>query len=230
MFVGLLVAGTVVGIIVLLVALFMQRGREGLDLSPRGLLRAYLYAGSFAGLVALVFGLAAIGNFVLASAAGNDVVYGAPPVPRPAIAPACPPNFPNCPQPPSPNEELRRQADQNERRRNEDLVRGITFSIFGAVFYGAHYLARRAIVGPDEQGGGLRRAYLMLGTAVFGLATVVLVPTGLYQLLANAILPASPDIFRQGVSDSLMPGLVSLVVWLVFLRLVVSDFRRGASG
>ena len=97
MFVGLVVAGTVVGIIVLLVALFIQRGREGLDLSPRGLLRAYLYAGSFAGLVALVFGLAAIGNFVLASAVGNDVVYGAPPVPRPAIAPACPPNIPNCP-------------------------------------------------------------------------------------------------------------------------------------
>ena len=226
MFVGLVAAGAALGVLVLIVALFVQRGREGIDLSPRGLLRAYLYAGSFAGLVALVFGLAAVGNFVLASAAGNDVVYGAPPVPRPAIAPACPPNFPNCPQPPSPDEQLKRQAEQNERRRNEDLLRGITFTVFGAVFYGAHYAARRGIVGADEQ-GGLRRAYLMLGTAVFGLATVVLVPTGLYQLLANAILPASPDIFRQGVSDSLMPGLVSLVVWLVFLRLVVADFRRG---
>ncbi len=226
MFVGLVAAGAALGVLVLIVALFVQRGREGIDLSPRGLLRAYLYAGSFAGLVALVFGLAAVGNFVLASAAGNDVVYGAPPVPRPAIAPACPPNFPNCPQPPSPDEQLKRQAEQNERRRNEDLLRGITFTVFGAVFYGAHYAARRGIVGADEQ-GGLRRAYLMLGTAVFGLATVVLVPTGLYQLLANAILPASPDIFHQGVSDSLMPGLVSLVVWLVFLRLVVADFRRG---
>jgi len=225
-FVGLVAAGAALGVLVLIVALFVQRGREGIDLSPRGLLRAYLYAGSFAGLVALVFGLAAVGNFVLASAAGNDVVYGAPPLPRPAIAPGCPPNFPNCPQPPSPDEQLKRQAEQNERRRNEDLLRGITFTVFGAVFYGAHYAARRGIVGADEQ-GGLRRAYLMLGTAVFGLATVILVPTGLYQLLANAILPVSPDIFRQGVSDSLMPGLVSLVVWLVFLRLVVTDFRRG---
>lgn len=228
MFVALIAAGAVAGVLVLLIALFVQRGREGLDLSPRGLLRAYLYAGSFAGLVALVFGLAAIGNFVLASATGNDVVYGAPPVPRPAIAPACPPNFPNCPQPPPVDEQLRRQAEQNERRRNEDLLRGVTFTVFGAVFYGAHYAARRGLVGSDEQ-GGLRRAYLMLGTAVFGLATVVLVPTGLYQLLANTILPAAPDTFRQGVADSLMPGLVSLVAWVVFLRLVVSDFRRGTS-
>jgi len=152
-FVGLVAAGAALGVLVLIVALFVQRGREGIDLSPRGLLRAYLYAGSFAGLVALVFGLAAVGNFVLASAAGNDVVYGAPPVPRPAIAPACPPNFPNCPQPPSPDEQLKRQAEQNERRRNEDLLRGITFTVFGAAFYGAHYAARRGIVGAERWSG-----------------------------------------------------------------------------
>jgi hypothetical protein len=226
-FVGLVAAAAVVTALVLVGVLFVQRGREGLELTPRNLLRTYLYAGSFGGLAALVFGIAAIGNFALAAVAGNDVVYGAPPVPRPAIAPACPPNFPNCPQPPPVEELLRRQAEQTERRRNEDLLRGITFTVFGGLFYAAHYVARRALLGADEAQSGARRAYLMVGTAVFGLATIVLVPTGLYQLLANAILPTTADTFRPAVADSLMPGLVSLIVWLLFLRLVVTDFRRG---
>jgi len=227
MFVGLVAAAAIVAALALVAVLFIQRGREGIDLTPRNLLRTYLYAGSFAGLAAFVFGVAALGNFALAAAAGSDVVYGAPPVPRPAIAPACPPNFPNCPQPPSVEDQLKRMSEQNERRRNEDLLRGVTFTVFGGLFYAAHYASRRALVGAEETQSALRRAYLMVGTAVFGLATVVLVPTGLYQLLANAILPVTADTFRPGVGDSLMPGLVSLIVWLVFLRLVVTDFRRG---
>ena len=174
MFVGLVAAAAVVAALALVAVLFIQRGREGIDLTPRNLLRTYLYAGSFAGLAAFVFGVAALGNFALAAAAGSDVVYGAPPVPRPAIAPACPPNFPNCPQPPSVEDQLKRMAEQNERRRNEDLLRGVTFTVFGGLFYAAHYASRRALVGAEETQSALRRAYLMVGTAVFGLATVVL--------------------------------------------------------
>src|SRR4026209_2641409 len=68
--------------------LVFPRGREGFDLSGNTVLRAYLYLGSFAGVIALAFGLSALLNGVLASAVGNQIVYGGAPVP--AIAPACP--------------------------------------------------------------------------------------------------------------------------------------------
>ncbi len=226
MFVGVAIAATVVGVIVLAIALFLQRGREPIDLSPRNLLRTYLYAASFAGLIALVFGLAALGNYALAQVAGNEFVYGGTPVPPRAVPAPCPPGAVGCVNPPTPEDQLQRQREQNERRRNEELLRGLSFTVFGAVFYGAHFAARRGIAA-EERRSGLRRAYLMLGTATFGLATIVLVPTGVYQALANAILPRSGDFFRPGVADSLSPGIVSLVVWLIFLRLVVSDFRGG---
>ena len=225
MFTGIAIASSVVGVFVLLVVLFVQRGREGVDTSPRALLRAYLYAASFAGLVALVVGLGALLNWGIASTAGYEVVYGGSP--RPAIARACPPGTVDtkCPEQPDQAEIERQQNEQRRRQVGEELLRGVTFTIFGAIFYGAHYVARRSVVGADEAGSGLRRAYLMLGTTVFGLATVILVPTGLYQLLANAIIETSPEVYRSGIADSFSPGVVSLVVWLAFLRLVVRQSR-----
>src|SRR6266511_2526444 len=54
MLVGVLVALGVLGAIALLVVLFLQRGRDGMDLSLGGLLRVYLYLASLAGVIALL--------------------------------------------------------------------------------------------------------------------------------------------------------------------------------
>ena len=64
----------------------------------------------------------------------------------------------------------------------DDLIRGITFTAFGALFWGAHYLARRGVMATDELTSGLRRGYLMLGTVIFGITTVILLPTVLICL------------------------------------------------
>lgn len=227
MFTSVVIGGAVLSMAVLLVVLFVQRGREGVDLSPRTLLRTYLYAASFAGLVALVIGLSSFLSWGIAQAAGADVVYGG--TPKPMIARPCPPAVTGCVEPNV--EEIRRQQEEQQRRQvGEELLRGITFTVIGAVFYGAHYAARRGIVGAEESRGALRRGYLMVGTAVFGLATIVLVPTGLYQLLANAILETPENVYRPGIGDSFAPGVVSLVVWLVFLRLVVAETRIARTG
>jgi hypothetical protein len=226
-FTAIAISASVLAVVVLVVLAFVQRGREGIDLSPRTLLRAYLYAASFAGLVALVVGLASLFNWGIAQVAGADVVYGGQP--RPALVRTCPPGVTGCVEPPQ--EEIdrqRRQLDEQRRRQvGEELLRGITFTVLGGVFYGAHYAARRSVVDADERRSSLRRAYLMFGTAVFGLATIVLVPTGLYQLLANTLLETPSDVYRQGIAESFAPGLVSLGVWLVFLRLVVGETRRS---
>src|SRR5438067_11003788 len=87
MLVGVLTALGVLGAIGLLVVLFVQRGRDGIDLSLGGLLRLYLYLASLAGVIAFAIGVAGVISYVLAAAFGLDVIFGGP---RPHNAPAVP--------------------------------------------------------------------------------------------------------------------------------------------
>jgi hypothetical protein len=186
----------------------------------------YLYIASMAGIIVLVVGLSGILTVGFAAAFGNAFVYGD----SSSIAP------PACPQTGDPGvkcvpvgqpdfvDQRQRELD---RRRADDLIKGSTFTVFGAVFWGAHFLARRGVMGADEPVSGLRRGYLMLGTVIFGIATVILLPTGVYQALSYLILPADNGIYRPGVGDALPGGLVTLPIWLIFLWLVVRDLRAA---
>ena len=218
---GVLTAFAVLGGLVLVAVLFMQRGRDGVDLSIGGLLRAYLYLGSLAGVVVFAVGVAGILSYVLAAGFGLDVIYGGP-VPQPAIAPApCPPNT-VCP----PIEVFRSPIDDRVRRHGEDLVRGVTFLLFGGVFWVAHWLARRNLGRADEALSGLHRAYLMLGTAIFGIATIGLLPMGIFQALSFAVMPTETNVYyRPGAGDALSGGLAALPIWLAYLWLVLRTIR-----
>jgi hypothetical protein len=224
MAVAVFVPLAILALLIFLVVLFVQRGRDGVEFAPQTLFRAYLYIGSFAGVVALAFGLSALLNAGLAYAAGGEVVYGGTPFPaRPAVI--CPPGTIDCPQQPSADVIVAQQLAEHERRRAEDLVRGITFTLFGGTFWLVHWLARNRPPYGDQ--GVLQRSYFMLGTAVFGIATVVLLPTGIYQALSNWLVPRDPSFFRQGVGDSLTAGVVSLAIWLLYLRLAMEGLRGG---
>ena len=83
------------------------------------------------------------------------------------------------------------------------------------------------MIGADEGHSGLRRAYLMLGTVIFGLSTIVLLPMGIYQALSYLILPAADGVYRQGAGESLSGGVVTLPVWLIYLWPVVRDARAA---
>jgi hypothetical protein len=220
MVLGVLFPIAILGLLALGAAVLFRRGGEGVDLGPRSLLRFYLYIASIAGILTLVVGLSGILNAGLAAAFGPGFVYGAQPVP--AMARPCPPNE-KCFEP-SPDYQ-QQQLRQEERRRGEDLIRGITFTVFGALFWTAHWAARRGIMGADEGRSGLRRAYLMLGTVVFGLATIILLPMGIYQALSYLILTGGDGVYRQGAGESLSGGLVTLPVWLIYLWRVVRDAR-----
>jgi len=223
----ILIPVAVLAVFVIIGVIAFQRGRDGLDLSGHTVLRGYLYLGSFAGVIALAFGLSALLNGALASAVGNQIVYGGAPVP--AIAPACPPGA-ACPPFPDLATITLRQQQENDRRRQEDLLRGATFTVFGALFYGAHRAGRNAMyprAASAGDHGGLRRAYHLLGTVVFGIGAIALLPAGLYQLLANSLLTLPQDTFRQGVADTLTGGIVSTVLWILYLRAVLADTRGG---
>lgn len=222
MVLGVLFPIAILGLLALGAALLFRRGGDGVDLSTRSLLRFYLYVASLAGILTLVVGLSGVLSAGLAVAFGPGFVYGAQPVP--AMVRPCPPNE-KCFEPSVDYQQ--QQLRQEERRRGEDLIRGITFIVFGALFWAAHWAARRGVMGADEGHSGLRRAYLMLGTVVFGLATIILLPMGIYQALSYLILPAGDGVYRQGAGESLSGGLVTLPVWLIYLWLVVRDARAS---
>ncbi|HEY8648200.1 MAG TPA: DUF5671 domain-containing protein [Candidatus Limnocylindria bacterium] len=223
MVLGVLGTVTVLGVIVGAVALVMRGGR-GVDWAPRSLVRVYLYIASLAGIVVLVVGLSGVLSAGFAAAFGDGFVYGdSSAIPAVAACPPTPEANVKC-APPAPQDFQQQRLHENARRRGDDLIRGITFTVFGALFWGAHWMARRGLLGAEEA-SGLRRGYLMLGTVVFGLTTVVLLPTGIYQALSYLILPAENGVYRQGVGDSLGGGLVTLPVWLIYLWLVVRDVR-----
>lgn len=233
---GIFIAIAVAGVLAFLGFALLQRGREGFDLSPHGLLRLYLYIASLAAVIVLTMGLASATNAALGYAFGAEFIYGGSYGPVSAMArPACPPGVTQgCPSPEEQqrmmDQQVQRERQERERRRAEDLIRGVTFASFGALFWGAHWAARRAFVGPEERGSPLWRGYLMLGTAIFGLTAVVTLPLGVYQALANALLPTTAEFggyYRPG-ADSLGTGVVSLVVWLVYLRLAVRQLRAPA--
>jgi hypothetical protein len=222
---GVLAVVGILGAIVGAIVLAMRGGRGGLEWAPRNLVRVYLYIASMAGIIVLVVGLSGILTVGFAAAFGNGFVYGDNSfiAPVPACGPVTDPNV-KC-VPGTTQDFAAQQQRELDRRRADDLIRGITFSVFGALFWGAHFFARRGVMGADELTSGLRRGYLMLGTVIFGIATVVLLPTGIYQALSYLILPAVNGGFRQGAGDSLPGGLVTLPVWLIYLWLVVRDLR-----
>jgi hypothetical protein len=221
---GLLTGFAVVAVIVAVLVIFLQRGRDTFDLSLDGLLRAYLYVASLAAVIVFAAGVAGLIAYVLSAAVGFDFVYGGS-FPQPAIAPApCPPDA-ICP----PVTIFRAQDDYRRFQQSQDLIRGVTFVMFGAIFWGAHWLARRSLAPRDERATGLYRAYLMVGTVIFGIATIALVPFGIFQALSFLIGGDQPGVFRPGVGETLPGGLAALPIWLVYLWLVLRTIRRGVA-
>ena len=225
-----LIPAAILGLIVF--GLVSLRGGDGADFSPGGLLRRYLYIASLAGVLVFVVGAASLVNVGLAVTAGNDFTYGRPPdISAFSFKGACPPNTPECDAARARDLELNSPArllEQRDRRRGDDLVRGLTFTVFGALFWGAHWSTRRGF-GADGRASSLRRGYLMSGTLLFGLVTVVLLPWGVYQALSAAILPLAPNQYNPGIADTLGGGIAALPIWLIYLRLVVRDVRSSAT-
>lgn len=103
----------------------------------------------------------------------------------------------------------------------EQLIRGATLLVAGGGFWLMHFFLPR----PAVPGGGLLYlAFLMVGTAAFGLAALMTLPVGLAQELQrvfglNNVAP------RTG--GTLGGGLAALVAWLGHLWQLRNHFGRG---
>src|SRR2546430_1585503 len=78
-----------------------------------------------------------------------------------------------------------------------------------------------------DRASGLHRAYLILGTAIFGIATIAFLPMGIYQALSFAIVPPDQFSFRPGAGEALSGGLAALPLWLAYLWLVQRALRTA---
>lgn len=219
---GLLVTGAILCVVVFIVVLFFQRGSEGVDLSARSLMRLYLYVASLAGMILVVVGLSALLTYGFAGAYGNDFAYG-----RAPIETLCPPGAPAAPGCLPAAEQQRRESLQQERRRGEGLLSGLTFLTFGVLVWGAHRAGRRFAAVPDEEASVLGRGYHIIGTGIFGLVCVVALPTGIYQALSSVLLAAPPEVYRGAAGEPLAGGIVALPLWLGYLWRAARDFRRS---
>jgi hypothetical protein len=212
MVIGVLLAAAVFGVIVFALLLIFRRDLVGVDLSGASLLRLYLYLASLAGILVFAIGVSATVDWGMSSAFGSEVVYG-----RPPLVVLCPVGE-KCVDP----EQIRSQyLHEQELRQQQDLLRGLTMMAFGALFWGGHRAARRMLAAAEGPASALRRAQNVLGTFVFGVGTVILVPVGIYYALSVALLPPAQDVYRQGIGDSLSGGLIALPIWLIYLRRIV---------
>ena len=225
-----LIPAAVLGLIAF--GLVSFRFRDAADLTPRSLLGLYLYLASLAAVLVFAIGVASLVNVAVAATGGNDFTYGRPPDPASFTVPACPPNTPECDAArarEAASNPAAQMLAQRDRRPADDLARGLTFTIFGGLFWGAHWLARRtfiAVGAPSPFG----RGYLMAGTLLFGLVTVVLLPWGIYQALSTVFVPPAPGMFSMGVGDTLGGGIAALPIWLIYLRLAIRDLGSSAAG
>jgi hypothetical protein len=67
----------------------------------------------------------------------------------------------------------------------------------------------------------------MVGTVIFGIATIALVPFGIFQALSFLIGSEQPGGFRSGVGEVLPGGLAALPIWLAYLWLVLRTIHGG---
>ncbi len=203
MIVGVLLVASIFGIVALSALLVFRRDLVGVDLGTRSLLRLYLYLASLAGVVLVVVGVAALVDWAAAQVFGVEAIYG-----RPGMQPG-EPDF------------VTAMAQQNELASRMDVLRGLTLGSFGLLVWAGHRFVRSRVSDPDEETSALRRAYDVLGMFVFGAATVILLPVGVYLALSKALLAAGELAYVQGFGDSLAGGIASAPVWLVYLMRVM---------
>lgn len=212
MITGVLAAAAIFGVVALTLLLIFRKDVVGVDLGARGLLRLYLYVASLAGVVVTVIGVATLLDWASGNVFGVQAIYG------------------RVPSQVDPNFMPSNLASQQTLQFQTDLLRGLTLTIFGAAFWGAHRMLRRTFGADDERSSLLHRAHDVLGTFVFGAGVLVLLPVGIYQALSYALITPAPDVFQPGFGDSLAGGIVSAPVWLVYLyRVIRSVPRREAT-
>ncbi|MSQ13408.1 MAG: hypothetical protein EXR47_04630 [Dehalococcoidia bacterium] len=229
-----------VGVVIALVVgisyvVMRSRSGESLQVSLRLPLRLYLLAGVIAGLVLLTIGAAGLVRAGLGYGLDKEFSYYPvyfPSAPLRVPEPVAPPPQKEMPlASPTLEEERETRAKGLDRAAQEGLLKGISYTLVGAVILGVHVLARRRLETAEEREGSLSRGYLVLVAAIFFIIVLVNLPQAIFGLVRFYVLePLSEFDGRRPPGENLAFAVAALPAWVTYLLGAVRAVRKGGAG
>ncbi len=201
-----------------------RAGEPVVRLSGAGFLAVYVNVAMLAALILAAIGASQVVNAGLSRAAGGEFSYGRQFERRAPL-------FEDRAGGVS-DEGLTRAETQAEAREAErldgafrsGLISGISLAVVGLVIYAIHLMVR-VLAGEGETHRTLRRWYLGSLLVVFGLVSLVALPTGIIASL-NFALGASRDFFEVP-GETLALAIVFTPIWFALIALFTREVRRA---
>ena len=200
-----------------------RAGEPVVHLSVTGFLTAYAGVAMVAALIVAAIGASQLVNAGLSRAAGGEFSYGqqhgsmAPLVKAPAAGAA--------------DKGLARTKAQYDAREAErldgafrsGLISGISLAVVGLVIFAIHLLVR-VLAGMGDTNRTQRRWLLGSLLVVFGLVSLVALPTGIVATL-NYAFDASRDSY-EGPGGTLALAIAFTPIWFALIALFTREVRR----
>lgn len=190
---------------------YFRSEKEPEPLQRRFLPRFYAYAMLFVSSLILLIGGGLLLKAALSYPLGMEFSYRGQPIyaeVEPGMVQWKPPPFEG--------------IEYREEERLRDLLNGAASVVMGGLFLALHWALRNRVESREERPHSfLNKAYLMMSGVVYGGLSLILIPTGLYQLIEFYFVPrGDPEqtIWSWPIpGDTLGYALVALVLWLWIL-------------
>lgn len=226
------ILGTILGVLFFFGAIgggiyFVMNMRKGepINLPLRGMFRLYIYILLLVSLILLSSGLGHLVRFGLASGLGYEFSYTPHYIDidrdhlsdsggKPALL--------------TDEEEDQRREEGLSLAYKEGLIEGISYSIIGGVLWIAHAYGRRKLETVEERTASLlNRLYLILLLLIFGIATLASLPSAAFEAVRYLVMGHDGSYRDQAPGGELATAIVSLPIWLAYLRGVILSLRRS---
>ena len=199
------------------------RAGERVTFPLRLLFRVYLYLISLISIVIMVSGGSSLVQAGLGAALGKESSY----IPVYVAEPVRPPEQKGAYQGPTQEEVAAQQQRGLDRAMKEGILNGLSLLVVGAVAWGLHAWGRKRLETDEERQGVLHRGYLILLLIIFGVITLVTLPSALFETLRYYVLESVDPLSRVAhPGGRLATAIVSLPVWAYYLNATLRIVRR----
>ena len=127
--------------------------------------------------------------------------------------------------------ELRREARLKglDRALKEGIIKGLTFTIVGALIWIAHVMGRGWLETREERESPINRIYLILVVVIFGVITLVHLPQGIFESFRFYLLDPLDEFGRNSPpGDKLGLAIATAPIWIMYLVGAIRAVRRGS--
>ena len=206
------------------------RAGEEVTFPLRLLLRIYLYLITLISIIVLVTGASGLVQAGLGAALGKEFSYSpvyfkVPPIR--VVEPSEDAGEKLAQEAERAIEEQERLESGLDRAMKEGILKGVSFTLVGAMILGLHSWGRRRMETEDDRRGVFHRVYLILLLVIFGVITLITLPSAIFDTLRFHILEQA-DEFGRNVrpGEPLATAIVSLPVWAYYLNVTLRLVRR----